>query len=99
MGGLLTQPQEIVPVDPARLQAYTGRFLVNPDRVLTVTSEVGKLYYEPTASPKFELLPVSEDEFIRQDVNAGAREWLPDHQDLSDSLKLIELNRQRVNAV
>jgi len=70
----LPQPQEIVPVDPARLQAYTGRFLVNPDRVLTVTSEVRKLYGEPTASPKFELLPVSEDEFIRQDVNAGARE-------------------------
>ena len=65
----LPQPQEVVPVDPASLQAYTGRFLVNPDRVLTITSEGGKLYGEPTASPKFELLPVSEDEFIRQDVN------------------------------
>jgi CubicO group peptidase (beta-lactamase class C family)/TolA-binding protein len=65
----LPQPQEIVPVDPARLQAYTGRFLVNPDRVLTVSSEGGKLYGEPTASPKFELLAVSDDEFIRQDVS------------------------------
>jgi CubicO group peptidase (beta-lactamase class C family) len=65
----LPVPYETVRVDPARLQAYTGRFLVNPDRVLTVTSEGGKLFAEPTASPKFELLPISADEFIRTDAD------------------------------
>jgi len=46
-----------------------GRFQVNPDRVLSVTREGGRLYAEPTEAPKFELLPVSEVSFIRRDQN------------------------------
>ncbi len=65
----LPQPLETVSVDPARLGDYTGRFLVNPDRVLTVTKENGKLYAEPTLSPKVELFALSENEFTRTDVN------------------------------
>ena len=65
----LPQPLETVSVDPARLNDYTGRFLVNPDRVLTVTKENGKLYAEPTLSPKVELFALSENEFTRTDAN------------------------------
>ena len=65
----LPQPLEIVSVDPARLDAYTGRFLLSPDRVLTVTKENGKLYAEPTFSPKVELFALSESEFTRTDAN------------------------------
>jgi CubicO group peptidase (beta-lactamase class C family) len=65
----LPQPREVVSVDAARLNEYTGRFLVNPDRVLTLTQQGGRLYAEPTASPKFELLPVSETEFLRKDAD------------------------------
>jgi CubicO group peptidase (beta-lactamase class C family) len=65
----LPQPLETVSVDPARLDDYTGRFLVNPDRVLTVTKENGKLYAEPTLSPKVELFALSENEFTRTDAN------------------------------
>jgi tetratricopeptide (TPR) repeat protein len=65
----LPQPREIVSVDAIRLKDYAGRFLVNPDRVLTVTQESGRLYAEPTASQKFELLPLSESEFLRKDVD------------------------------
>ncbi len=64
----LPQPREIVSVDAARLNDYAGRFLVNPDRVLTVTQKGGRLFGEPTASPKFELFPVSENEFVRKDA-------------------------------
>jgi len=64
----LPQPRESVAVDAARLSSYAGRFLVNPDRVLTVTQEGGRLYAEPTASQKFELVPVSENEFLRRDA-------------------------------
>jgi CubicO group peptidase (beta-lactamase class C family) len=67
--GYLPQPLEIVSVDPARLDDYTGRFLLNPDRVLTVTKENGKLYAEPTFSPKLELFALSENEFTRTDAN------------------------------
>ena len=65
----LPQPREVVSVDAARLYEYTGRFLVNPDRVLTLTQQGGRLYAEPTASPKFELLPVSETEFLRKEAD------------------------------
>ena len=59
---------DVVPVDSNKLDDYVGRFLVNPDRVLTITKEYGKLYGEPTASPRVELFAVSENEFIRSDV-------------------------------
>lgn len=65
----LPQPLETVALDPARLDDYTGRFLVNPDRVLTVTKENGKLYAEPTLAPKVQLFALSESELIRTDAN------------------------------
>ncbi len=50
---------EISSVEPAKLDEYTGRFKVNPDRILTISREQGKLFAQPTGDPKFELLPVS----------------------------------------
>jgi len=64
----LPQAAEVTPINPSKLDDYVGRFLVNPDRVLTVTREGGRLYGEPTASPRVELFPVSENEFIRTDA-------------------------------
>jgi tetratricopeptide (TPR) repeat protein len=65
----LPQPLETVSIDPASLDGYTGRFLVNSDHVLTTTKENGKLYAEPTLSPKVELFALSESEFARTDAN------------------------------
>jgi tetratricopeptide (TPR) repeat protein len=65
----LPQPLEIVSADPAKLDDYTGRFLVDTDHVLTVTKENGKLYGKPPWSPKFELFAISENEFTRKDEN------------------------------
>jgi CubicO group peptidase (beta-lactamase class C family) len=65
----LPPAREVVAIDAAKLDAYTGRYLVNPDRVLTVTKENGHLYGEPTLTPKVELYPVSENGFIRTDQN------------------------------
>jgi len=67
----LPQPREVVSVDAARLNEYVGRFLINPDRVLTVTRQGSRLYGEPTASPKFELFAVSESEFVRKDAEVS----------------------------
>jgi CubicO group peptidase (beta-lactamase class C family) len=66
----LPQPYEVVSIDPSKLDDYEGRYLVSPDRVLTIDREGGKLYAEPTADPRFELLPVSDSEFIRRDQGA-----------------------------
>ncbi len=65
----LPAPYEAISVDPAKLDSYAGRFLVNPDRVLTVTREGGKLYVQPTGDPRFELVPISEGTFIRMEQN------------------------------
>ena len=65
----LPQPYEVVSVDSSKLDDYPGRFLVNPDRVLTINKEGGKLYAQPTADARVELLPISDSEFIRSDEN------------------------------
>ena len=65
----LPAPLEMAAVAPAKLDEYAGRFLVNPDRVLTVQREGGRLTARPTAEQPFELLPVSETEFLRLDRN------------------------------
>ncbi|HSB11974.1 MAG TPA: serine hydrolase [Blastocatellia bacterium] len=65
----LPQPADVVSVDPAKLDDYVGRFLVNPDRVLTIIKENGKLYAQPTQSPRLDLFPVSETEFLRTDAD------------------------------
>lgn len=65
----LPRPLEIASVDPAKLDDYTGRFLVDTDHVLTVTKENGKLYGKPPLAPRFELFAISENEFTRRDEN------------------------------
>lgn len=65
----LPQPVEAVSVDSKKLDDYVGRFLVNPDRVLAIVKEEGKLYAQPTQSPKLDLFAISETEFLRTDAN------------------------------
>lgn len=60
---------EIISLDAAKLDEYTGRFLVNPDRILTIVRQEGKLIVKPTAELNFELLPVGDGTFIRRDQN------------------------------
>lgn len=66
----LPQPVEVISLTADQMADYEGRFLVNPDRVLTITRGNGRLLVQPTQDQGFELLPVSENEFIRTDGNA-----------------------------
>lgn len=59
--------EEIISLDASKLDEYTGRFQVNPDRILTITRGEGKLIVKPTAGNKFELLPIRESTFVRRD--------------------------------
>jgi CubicO group peptidase (beta-lactamase class C family) len=65
----LPAPYEIISLDPAKLQNCAGRFQVNPDRVLTLANQNGKLIAHPTGDQPFELLPISETSFVRRDAN------------------------------
>jgi len=60
---------EIISLDASKLDEYAGRFQVNPDRILTIAREEGKLIARPTADNKFELLPVAENTFVRREQN------------------------------
>ncbi len=66
----LPAPHEVITIDAAKLNAYTGRYLVNPDRVVTLKVEDGKLMAYPTGERKFEMLPTSETNFVRRDSSA-----------------------------
>lgn len=65
----LPSPVEVVSIGASELADYEGRFLVNPDRVLTVVKRDGRLSVRPTADQNFELLPISENQFIRTDAD------------------------------
>jgi CubicO group peptidase (beta-lactamase class C family) len=65
----LPKPVERVSVDASKLDRYVGRFLISPDRVITVTREGGALFAQPTQSPKDELIPISENEFVRRNAD------------------------------
>lgn len=64
----LPEPYELIAVAPTLLDNYVGRYLVNPDRVLTITRENGKLLMQATQSPMVELLAIAENVFIRKDA-------------------------------
>jgi tetratricopeptide (TPR) repeat protein len=63
----LPKPHDVVTVDPVHVDSYAGRYLINPDRILTVSGEQGKLHGQPTADPRFELFAIGEDTFVRKD--------------------------------
>ncbi|HEX6730344.1 MAG TPA: serine hydrolase domain-containing protein, partial [Pyrinomonadaceae bacterium] len=58
---------ELISLETTKLDEYTGRFRVNPDRILTLARQEGKLFATPTADVKFELLPVADGTFVRRD--------------------------------
>lgn len=82
---------ETVSVAPERLAPYAGRYLVNPDRVVTVTLEGGRLFVETTQGAKAELFPVSETTFVRQDTPLRAA-FAPEADGKPAKMSLIGAN-------
>lgn len=66
----LPAPHELFALDATKLNDYAGRYQINPDRVLTLKNENGKLIAYPTADRQFELLPISQTTFVRRESNA-----------------------------
>jgi len=81
----LPPPHEIVTVPAQQLAANVGRYLVNPDRVLAVTVENGKLFAQPTQSPKIEFFPITSNKFIRKD-NTTQYSFLPNASGTVDTV-------------
>ena len=65
----LPAPYETIALEASKVNDYVGRYQVNPDLVLTIKNEGGKLVASPTGDREFELLPISDTTFIRRDSN------------------------------
>ena len=59
-----------VPVDPAVLATYAGRYEISPTFILTVRPDGGRLFIQATAQAEFEVYAESETEFFYRVVDA-----------------------------
>jgi tetratricopeptide (TPR) repeat protein len=58
---------EEVEVPPETLSTYAGRYKIATDNVLTVRVDGNRLEASETEGGEFELIPISETKFVRQD--------------------------------
>lgn len=65
----LPEPK-IVAVDHALYKLYSGKYNLGNNIVLDVTSENDHIYVQATNQPKFEMFPVSEQEFVLHESNS-----------------------------
>ena len=82
-----------VPVDPALLAAYVGRYQIVPSFVLTVRADDGHLFVQATGQAEYEVFAESETDFFYRVVDAqltfehpegGAAPMLTLHQNGKD---------------
>src|SRR6185436_10675975 len=59
-----------VPVDPAVLATYAGRYELTPTFVLTVRADGGRLFVQATGQDELEAFAESETDFFSRVVNA-----------------------------
>ncbi len=59
-----------VPIDPAKLSAYAGRYPITPRFVLTVTPRDGRLMVRATGQNEYEVFPESDTRFFYRVVDA-----------------------------
>jgi CubicO group peptidase (beta-lactamase class C family) len=64
------QARTTVEVDPARLEAYVGRYQLAPGAVLSVEARAGQLYAQLTGQPAFPVFPYDDDRFFYKVVDA-----------------------------
>lgn len=57
-------------VDPARLSAHVGRYVLGPGRVLTIGQENGRLWAQATGEGRHRLFPEDERIFFMRDLDA-----------------------------
>jgi len=62
--------EQIIEIDPAILDNYTGKYKLNANIVVTIAKESNKLFAQPTDQPKLEMLPISETDFVIKEINA-----------------------------
>lgn len=69
----LPAPLEKVVLSEESMKRMTGRFLLDSDRIVTITAKDGRFLADVTRMPRLELIPVSPTEVISVDDGTRAR--------------------------
>jgi len=59
-----------IKVNPKIYDAYTGKYKIRADFIITITKEKNHLFTQTTGQPKFEIFPESETKFFLKVVDA-----------------------------
>jgi CubicO group peptidase (beta-lactamase class C family) len=63
----------IIKVDQAIIEKYTGDYEIAPNNLLTITAGQGTLFAQPAGQNKTEVFPISETEFVAKELDASLR--------------------------
>ncbi|MBL7953790.1 MAG: class A beta-lactamase-related serine hydrolase, partial [Flavobacteriales bacterium] len=70
-------PHKQVPMDPAAMQALTGRYKGGSDNTVNIVVRDGKLFREPLREPATELVHIGDGEFVSR-TDERRRRFVPD---------------------
>ena len=62
--------EQIIAINPALLDRYTGKYKYINDMVVTISKENDRLFAQATGQGKLEMFPVSDTQFVLKEINA-----------------------------
>jgi CubicO group peptidase (beta-lactamase class C family) len=62
--------EKTISLDTAIYREYVGKFDLGQNIIVDITSSGGKIYAQATGQQRYEMLPISKEEFIIRDLNA-----------------------------
>ena len=86
----------VATVDPLVYAQYAGRYKINPELLLSVTTEEGKLYVQATDQPKVQLHPESKTKFFVTEAEVHITFFPDEKGDVSEVV--VNVNGQDVKA-
>jgi CubicO group peptidase (beta-lactamase class C family) len=82
-----------IKVDEKILEAYVGKYEMNPDFIITIFKEQGRLFVEATGQKKFEIFAETETKFFTK-INDAQFEFLKEDMDKITKVVLKQGGRQ-----
>lgn len=99
LGEKVPDPKEAT-VEDKILDAYVGKYELNPSFVISITKEAGRLYSQATGQPRVELYAESEIKFFMKAVD-GKILFVKNEQGIPEKLILFqngqEMTGKRIN--
>lgn len=89
---------EAIELDESVLQDYVGKYEPAPDFILAISLEEGKLYVKPTGQEKIELIPIGEEEFKIQGMDAKLQ-FNRDDEGRVDALTLYQNGEHKAKKI